>query len=59
MFMRLRQPHRPRPKTQKFLRRFLKSGHFLTRYFPFPNTTTLSTFSENGNWSIGVAFSTL
>jgi hypothetical protein len=28
-------------------------------YFPFPNTTTLSTFSENGNWSMGVAFSTL
>ncbi len=27
--------------------------------FPFPNTTTLSTLSENGNGSIGMAFSRL
>jgi hypothetical protein len=45
------------PADKNFCAAFPKSGYLLP-YFPFPKTTTLSTFSENGNWSIGVAFST-
>src|ERR1700733_5001261 len=56
----------PTPRAMPLCTRRIRWGTRLTNkfrrptlHFPFPNTTTLSTFSENGNWPIGVAFITL